>query len=234
MGIYVYAIVHDATQCLVFKKKKYGRYFQYHDPNAQIQFDLKFGNGKKLRGSEAYCFPGGGLKGGEAALTGAIREFKEETGFDLGGTPYTTIENNFTFNGGNDTVHAVFFDVSANNFNTIHTTCGANLVAKQNGVAGILTAVPSITTMRRANQLTLQMKTDAENALVTANVNIEDDEQESVHQTSLTIAGTGTAAGGTISGTGIAGDVFKNPDMATDWFYAIAFWAKNNGLTFVT
>lgn len=67
----VYAIVHDGTNCLVFKKKEHGYFF---DGKAVVP--------TVLNGAGAYCFPGGKKKGGSNE-TNAIREFLEETGMNL-------------------------------------------------------------------------------------------------------------------------------------------------------
>jgi len=214
----VYAIVHDAAQCLVFKKNKKATYFQYllHPPTPDpFAFYVSGCNLTRHNGGGKYCFPGGNLDRLETPLAGAIREFHEETGFDLRTVPYTTPTPIHTVTTTNYEYHAVFFDVgAAPNLTTIFNACVINLNAKN-------------TAKNLFNPGTTSAQ--ARGILTTAQVNIEDDEQELCSMEDLTIAGD------KIDGN-ITPGIFDKNIAATDWFYEICCWAaaQTPQFTFVT
>jgi ADP-ribose pyrophosphatase YjhB (NUDIX family) len=111
----VYAIVHDGTNCLVFKKKEHGYFF---DGKAVVPI--------VLNGAGAYCFPGGRLKEGEKPTHGAIRELKEETGVDITKYEFTTVPTCIKMTDGANTYYGVFYFMEAD-FDEVVKKCQTNL-----------------------------------------------------------------------------------------------------------
>lgn len=114
----VYAIVHDGENCLIFKKRICGYFFKRKVAVETI-----------LNGAGACCFPGGRLEEGESPVIGALREFKEETGVDIG------VPKNFEIK--RELYTGVFFRVSLSELDDIKAKCSMNLVIAENMVGQI-------------------------------------------------------------------------------------------------
>lgn len=117
-----YAIIHDGTNCLVFQKNARSYFFQ-SVPTAAAGVAIQNGPGSR-------CFAGGRLNGGEAPATGALREFREETGYTFGaGVIAATNVVNGPQGQARPQYYGVYFRVTPANLAAILAQCQANLTA---------------------------------------------------------------------------------------------------------
>ena len=84
MQVYAAVYCHGTGSVLVFRKKKEGFFFRRQLPSTGGQIRRGSKGGIVLNGGGSYCLPGGKLEAGESPERGALREFLEETGIDLG------------------------------------------------------------------------------------------------------------------------------------------------------
>ncbi len=84
----VYALVRcvDNGRFLIARKARFNRYW-----NNQLSYQST-----RVNQGGQYCLPGGGDEPGDASYTAtAIREFREETGVNLGAMLHTSLQINF-------------------------------------------------------------------------------------------------------------------------------------------
>ena len=123
MQVYLalYAVKDNTRYFLLGFKKEY-----YNEKSKR--------KGIKLHGAKKFCFPGGKLEGGEIICSGAIREFKEETGCTLENvvksfTPVSPDENKI--------YSVVFAETSYENLENINSKACYNLSSPDRESKGI-------------------------------------------------------------------------------------------------
>ena len=84
MQVYTAVYCHGTGSVLVFRKKEEGFFFRRQLPSTGGRIRRGSKGGIVLNGGGSYCLPGGKLEAGESPERGALREFLEETGIDLG------------------------------------------------------------------------------------------------------------------------------------------------------
>ena len=132
MAQFVYAIVYDDSENFASFVKNTKGYF-FSDPANPGSGSVNANPSGNLHGAGKFAFPGGGLKSGEDEFTGAIREFLEETNYDL--TSKYTDSFSLKRLSGSHTYYGVYFCVS--NLSEIVSTITTNLTAGQNAATDI-------------------------------------------------------------------------------------------------
>ena len=129
---FVYAVVHDGTgKFLLARKNQEGFFFFDHRKHRGEIVP----NGKELHGAGDYALPGGGYNSNESVVAGAMREFNEETNFDISGLQVTP--NYFTGTHGKYTYYGVY--VEAANLSDICTPIQGHLDAGTQAAEAVLT-----------------------------------------------------------------------------------------------
>jgi ADP-ribose pyrophosphatase YjhB (NUDIX family) len=210
----VYAVVYSSAtkQCLVFKKNMKAYFYGLGkvDESNQSAFEAYPSGVDVANGPGSYCFPGGGLEksdfeaSGDTAKAGAIREFREETGFNLDGVimksePLVSREFTDCIKGRTVKYRAVFFDADTDTFKHVIGQCQANLNTKK----GMLTDTPNDESIAKYIQETYEAK----------NPFMQDDELASVKQATLIVRGNDVIGEGEV--------YFTKGNIATGWFYNI-------------
>lgn len=114
---YVYAILHNGTNCLVFQKNRAACFYGGKALENALSIPENHGAGLP-------CFPGGELNEGETVFAGATRELKEETGVDLSEKVLFCSEFK-TIQGKSRKFYGVFFHIS--DLAAAHAICATNL-----------------------------------------------------------------------------------------------------------
>lgn len=167
MAKFVYAIVYDGSKNFAaFVKNKYGHFFS---KDRVVILSPK----RPLNGASKFAFPGGGLDEGEEPVAGAIREFYEETNYNL--TKYETTPQFLTRQSDPHTYYGVYFKVA--NLDEIIGVVTESL--NQGNQAAQNVKDETITTYAKIRQTYLSCPPDNELASV-AIWNLEDDKDDKI------------------------------------------------------
>jgi len=129
MADYVYAIIYDSTgNFAAFTKCASGYFFSNGSGGGSIVTA-----GQPLRGGGKFAFPGGALNTNEDTTAGAIREFHEETNYDLTNNYTDTFFEEYLT--ASATYYGVYFKVAS--LSTIISTISANLLQGSQAMADV-------------------------------------------------------------------------------------------------
>lgn len=223
MQVYATVYCHGTGSVLVFRKKEEGFFFRRQLPSTGGRIRRGSKGGIVLNGGGSYCLPGGKLEAGESPERGALREFLEETGIDLGTYRQEIPPVRVEPSGSQRRYCGVVFCYGRIVFDAVYTAVAVKVEAKERALrrlfAGTGTPLDRIRRMQESGVRT-QAEQGIWNSWISATHDfMEDDELEKVFIIKVSDAGT----------------YFVKNDRTTGWFWEICgglekSWQKQTGI----
>lgn len=209
MQVYAAVYCHGTGSVLVFRKKEEGFFFRRQLPSTGGRIRRGSKGGIVLNGGGSYCLPGGKLEAGESPERGALREFLEETGIDLGTYRQEIPPVRVEPSGSQRRYCGVVFCYGRIVFDAVYTAVAVKVEAKERALrrlfAGTGTPLDRIRRMQESGVRT-QAEQEIWNSWISATHDfMEDDELEKVFNIKVSDAGT----------------YFVKNDRTTGWFWEI-------------
>ena len=209
MQVYAAVYCHGTGSVLVFRKKEEGFFFRRQLPSTGGRIRRGSKGGIVLNGGGSYCLPGGKREAGESPQRGALREFLEETGIDLGTYRQEIPPVRVEPSGSQRRYCGVVFCYGRIVFDAAYTAVAVKVEAKERALrrlfAGTGTPLDRIRRMQESGVRT-QAEQEIWNSWISATHDfMEDDELEKVFNIKVSDAGT----------------YFVKNDRTTGWFWEI-------------
>lgn len=240
MQVYAAVYCHGTGSVLVFRKKKEGFFFRRQLPSTEGQIRRGSKGGIVLNGGGSYCLPGGKLEAGESPERGALREFLEETGIDLGTYRQEIPPVRVEPSGSQRLYCGVVFCYGRIVFDAVYTAVAVKVEAKERALRRLFAETVKVEAkerelrrlfagtgtpldrIRRMQESGVRTQADQEiwNSWISATRDfMEDDELEKVFNIKVSDAGT----------------YFVKNDRTTGWFWEICgdlekSWQKQTGI----